>query len=583
MNWIRLLAAIILAAIAAAAVWWLADRPQEVAAEWRQPLASLSFAPYRRGLSPLTRHYASSAQIEEDMRTLVGRSLGIRTYTTRENLQVVPELAEKLGLKVTMGAWLGREPAINEAEIESLIAAANAHPETIQRVIVGNEVLLRRDLPPDQLIATIRRVKAAIKQPVSYADVWAFYLRYPEVVQELDFLTIHILPFWEDEPIGIEHAEQHIVEVVEQIRRNFPGKPILIGEAGWPSMGRDRGPAVVNLVNEARFVRQLPAIAKSHDFDYNIVEAFDQPWKSALENTVGAAWGILDEYRQPKFPMTGPVEEIADWRQRALCALALGALATILFGRRIGGFGGLLFFAVAAQILSWLLVTTLYHCAAVTFRSWQYLWLPLRLGPPLLLFVTWLRRYRDWLLDPRLALQGGAGAFFGKASFLPAQWWKGESWAVLSAFYAVAWTGLLAGGGRYRDIPEIDFSVPVAGLALAVGLRLALAWRQGASLRSALSYDGLLPGHASRAIRLLAWLLPLSAVVALGSEGVSLMLGEDFIRAHPTIAAQIPFVLKGLIWNREMDLWAAMLLLWSVPLLVARRPDGDSVAGGPAV
>src|SRR6201996_5941697 len=159
MSFLRLIAAILVAAIAAGAVWWFADRPVPVAAEWSKPLSSLSFAAYRRGESPITGVYPTPAEVEQDMKILVGRTNGIRTYTVHEGLEQVPALAEKYGLKLTLGCWLGRDLANNEKEITALIDQANAHPDSVQRVMVGNEVLLRGDLTPDQLIDYIHRVK----------------------------------------------------------------------------------------------------------------------------------------------------------------------------------------------------------------------------------------------------------------------------------------------------------------------------------------------------------------------------------------------------------------------------------------
>ena len=97
----------------------------------------------------------------------------------------------------------------------------------------------------------------------------------------------------------------------------IPGKPIIIGEIGWPSSGRTRSEAVPTLVNEARFMRTLAANADALGVGYNLIEAIDQPWKRIPEGTVGAYWGLLDNNRELKFPLTGPVSEWAAWRTGA--------------------------------------------------------------------------------------------------------------------------------------------------------------------------------------------------------------------------------------------------------------------------
>jgi exo-beta-1,3-glucanase (GH17 family) len=560
MHFSRLLAALLLASLSAFGLWWWSDRPVPVEAEWTKPITSVVFSSFRRGQDPLHKIYPSAEQIEADLEALQGKALGVRVYTAREGMQIVPPIAERLGLKVTLSAALYADEAENEKELAAVIAEANAYPEVIQRVLVGNEVLLRGDLPPEKLIAAIRKVKSAIKQPVSYADQWEWYLKYPDVIEELDFLTIHIYPFWEDVPMPVEQAGDYMVKVVDRIRTAFPGKPLLIGETGWPSLGRDRGPSVVNLVNEARFVREIANVAAQNDFDYNLCEAFDQPWKSGPEGTVGAAWGILDEARQPKFPMTGPVTEVADWPLRATVALTLAALATLGFARRLKSFGALLTFAFIAEILAWLLVTTGFHAAAVTFRVEYYWWLPIRVLLPALLALAFLARARDWLENPSMPAGGNAP-------------WFGTVWMSVSGFYASVWTFLLLWDGRYRDIPEFDFAVPVAGTLLLLALRAFLLMRQGGRLGEALSFVGFFPGFNRYAASALALLLPLAAAAGLLSEPAAMFFtGRDFAAAHPALTDQIPYLAKALFWNREMDLWVLMLLAWSVPFLYSRRP-----------
>ena len=69
-------------------------------------------------------------------------------------------------------------------------------------MVVGNEVLLRGEMAANDLADTIRAVKARVKVPVTYADVWEFWLRNRELAAAADFITIHILPYWEDFPIA---------------------------------------------------------------------------------------------------------------------------------------------------------------------------------------------------------------------------------------------------------------------------------------------------------------------------------------------------------------------------------------------
>ncbi|HET7912327.1 MAG TPA: beta-(1-6) glucans synthase, partial [Pseudolabrys sp.] len=74
------------------------------------------------------------------------------------------------------------------------------------------------------------------------------------------------------------------------------------GEVGWPSAGRMREGALPSPVNQAKVVQDVLALSKRENFHVNVIEAFDQPWKRALEGTVGGHWGLLDgDSRAPKF------------------------------------------------------------------------------------------------------------------------------------------------------------------------------------------------------------------------------------------------------------------------------------------
>src|SRR5690606_10563486 len=187
------------------------------------------------------------------------------------------------------------------------IKAATTHADIVQAAIVGNETLLRREVTAQRLAGLIGQVKAAIPQPVTYADVWEFWLAHPEIAPAVDFLTIHLLPYWEDDPAGIDQALEHVAGIRQQFGTRFAPKDILIGETGWPSAGRQRETAVPSPINQARFMRGFVQLAENHGWQYNLIEAFDQPWKRASEGAVGGYWGLFDADRRDKGVLTGAV------------------------------------------------------------------------------------------------------------------------------------------------------------------------------------------------------------------------------------------------------------------------------------
>ena len=104
-----------------AAFWALGNIPKSAGPDILKPLTSFSFAPFRKNQSPLTQNYPSPKEIDADMRLLQDKTKRIRTYTSREGMEIVPELAQKYGLKVIHSAWLGGKESTNEAEIDALI------------------------------------------------------------------------------------------------------------------------------------------------------------------------------------------------------------------------------------------------------------------------------------------------------------------------------------------------------------------------------------------------------------------------------------------------------------------------------
>jgi len=311
--------------------WWWPNRP--AAGNVTMPagkLKSVSFAPYRAWQSPLREQFPSRAQTLADLRLLKRHVDAVRTYSAIEGNYDVAALAHQVGLKVWQGIWLGSDVKKNEEEMARGIAMANRYPDTVTRVIVGNEVLLRRDLPPAALIADIERVKRAVRQPVSYADVWEFWEQFPEIARHVDFMTIHILPYWENHPVPIGRAIAHVREVYDRIHALIPEKPIVIGEAGWPSRGRWRQGAAPSRVNEAIFVRRFVTFADRHHVPYNLIEAFDQDWKYQLEGIVGANWGLWTADRRRKFPLHGPVVENPSWPEDAAIGIAAGLVLFLL-------------------------------------------------------------------------------------------------------------------------------------------------------------------------------------------------------------------------------------------------------------
>ena len=320
-----------IAAAASLGLWAVENQPVAVPA-YVGSVGGLAFSPYHRGETPEAQQFPSEQEIRQDLAIASATTGQIRTYSQEGSLADIPRLADAYGLKVTAGAWIDGKLGADEDQVRKLIASANENAD-VNRVLVGNEVLLRGDVSPAQLIQFINEVKAGVHVPVSTAEPWHVWLKHPELAASVDYITIHLLPYWEG--LKIDDSLAYVMDKLQQVQRAYPDKHIVIGEVGWPSNGVAIGGAHASRVNQAEFLRRFMNIAQAQGLDYFVMEAFDQPWKTSFEGRAAGYWGMFDLDRQAKWSMTGPVTETPNWLGWALGATAVAAaMAGVLLRRR---------------------------------------------------------------------------------------------------------------------------------------------------------------------------------------------------------------------------------------------------------
>lgn len=322
--------------------FWQQNQPVELAEPKlaaNGKLQCVSYAPYYgEGQTPFIKGtIISQAQIESDLKLLAQHSQCVRIYSVNQGLDYVPVAASKIGLKVLLGAWVGWVDNDNIQEINLATKLANQYPDTVVGLIVGNEVLLRGEQTELAMAEYIKLAKQSTKVPVTYADVWEYWLKHPALENSVDFVTVHVLPYWEDDPQPVSNAMHHVNVVMDKVTKAFT-KPVMIGETGWPSVGRHRNASVPSAVNQARYMREFLLRAEEAKWRYNVIEAVDQPWKRTLEGAVGGYWGLYDTQLNPKFSFSGAMSERQDgiktWIWAAAGLLIWLALAFSLGERR---------------------------------------------------------------------------------------------------------------------------------------------------------------------------------------------------------------------------------------------------------
>ncbi len=357
--------------------WALINRPVS-APDWPEQVSGYSFSPFRLGQTPVDNKYPNDADIRADLELLSEQTSNIRTYSVEGTQADIPRLAEEFGLRVTLGVWISTDWERNEREIAKAIELANSS-RSIVRVLVGNEALFRKEITPDVLIGYIDRVRAAVKVPVSTSEQWHIWQETPELVRHVDLIAAHVLPYWEFVPR--EQATRFVLDRARDLKKQFPKKPLLLSEVGWPSNGRTRGGADASPADQAIFLRELVNRLNVQGYNYFIIEAFDQPWKMDDEGSVGAYWGVYNLERQPKFAFTGPVVAIPQWRLLAIGSgvLALLALALLLIDSSTLSHRGRTFLTVIAFACGSVLVWIAYDYS-LQYSTWFSLMVGTLLG-----------------------------------------------------------------------------------------------------------------------------------------------------------------------------------------------------------
>lgn len=298
-------------AVVSISFWALLNRP-EVEPPWPDHIQGFSFSPMRAWNNPVVQNLPTAEEIDLDLELLADKTNAIRTYSVEGVQAQIPALAQKHGLNVTLGAWIGKNLEQNEQQVETVIRLARQNYRNVIRVIIGNEVVLRGDLTVKQLSGYLERVREALDVPVSTAEPWHVWFKNQELASHVDFIATHMLPYWEG--VHLDRAVDYVIDHVNLLENTFPDKQVVIAEVGWPSNGRTRRSAVASPSNEATFLRRFIQRAEELNYIYYVMEAFDQPWKRKLEGAVGAYWGVYDVERQSKFPFTSPIVEVPQWR-----------------------------------------------------------------------------------------------------------------------------------------------------------------------------------------------------------------------------------------------------------------------------
>ena len=253
--------------------------------------------------SPYLPHQAPGEQVEAE--AIAGRLdlirphvSWIRSFSCTDGNQSIPALARERGLRTMVGVWLSDDREKNEEELANGIAVAQAGHADI--LAVGNEVLLREDLPEDELVSYLERARSAVPGvPVGYVDAYFKFVDYPRVTAACDVILANCYPFWEG--CQAQYALPYMKDMYRRAIAAAGGKPVIVSETGWPSTGAPCGGAEPSFSNAIKYFLDTCQWAEEDGIEVFYFSAFDEPWKVATEGDVGAYWGLWDAQGHPKY------------------------------------------------------------------------------------------------------------------------------------------------------------------------------------------------------------------------------------------------------------------------------------------
>ena len=291
---------------------------------------AICYSGYREGQNPCTGDYPSYEEIKEDLLILADNWKFLRLYDCGQHAQTVLQVIRdealdfKLMLGVDMaaemsnpqcpwGAWFSDETLDqnrqhNSDEIDRMIALVQEYPEIVFSVAVGNEASVEwtdHMVPVENLIGYVRRIKKAIKHPVTFCENYVPWTnKLQDLVAELDFLSVHTYPAWEFKTMddALEYTKQNYYSVADC----YPDKPVVITEAGWTTASNGRGIDAWNASEElqAAYYEQLLEWTTNEKILTFVFEAFDEPWKGDTDSLEPEKfWGLFHVDRTPKLVM----------------------------------------------------------------------------------------------------------------------------------------------------------------------------------------------------------------------------------------------------------------------------------------
>lgn len=320
-------------------------------------------------------------ELKEDMKILHAMGIRIlRTYNVQlphasNVLKAISELKKEdanFQMFVMLGAWIdcknawtGLEPdhnvesEANAAEIDRAVSLANAYPDIVKVLAVGNEAMVKWAasyyVQPDVILKWVNHLQGLKQKGELPKDLWitssddfaswgggSAEYHTPDLealVKAVDFISMHTYPYhnthynpefwmmneqqssWSDKQkveaamlSALNFAKKQYDSVTNYMKSVGVNKPIHIGETGWASVSDGfygpKGSRATDEFKQALYYQHMRQWTQKAGISCFYFEAFNEPWKDAhnpkgSENHFGlftvegmakyAIWDLVDK------------------------------------------------------------------------------------------------------------------------------------------------------------------------------------------------------------------------------------------------------------------------------------------------
>jgi exo-beta-1,3-glucanase (GH17 family) len=276
-------------------------------------IIGVDYGPYHLpGQAPGTN--IPDSQFISDLQQIATKFGYIKTYGSDPVLaRIVPLIqANSIPLKVAVGIFeTNADRSGTAAQIETAINLAKTYPGIVNMVVVGNECIdgpgwssTASPVPVSTLVADLTTVRNALPGVTVTTDLTyqaGLDLSGPlsSLLPVIDNVMVNIYPFYGQ--VAIDNALANLENAYGLFSSH--GKPVWVGETGWPDKGNPNGAAIPSLDNEKKFISDVLGADLQYAGVY-LFEAYDELWKT--DNSWEQHWGLWHSDGTSVFSVSAP-------------------------------------------------------------------------------------------------------------------------------------------------------------------------------------------------------------------------------------------------------------------------------------